>query len=195
MRKYSQLLLLAFAITSNNAMAVLVINITDNGTNLTMTATGSYDFSALSPGSGVGLGNNAVVMPVGGGGAYGWKTPGPNADGYPITFDNTFAGITGAITPDFFSISHPFFVSLDNNVISIPNGSPQIASGINNIAVFNGYTLSSMGITPGVINVSWAGDSAIITASAAPIPEPSTYIALAGFATLGVFIWRRHKRS
>lgn len=65
-------------------------------------------------------------------------------------------------------------------------------------AMYFNTTLDGLGLTPGSYVWGWgAGANAdtwtINIPSSAPIPEPSTYIAIAGFGALGVFIWRRRK--
>lgn len=58
---------------AHQTRAAITMLISDDGTNLTMVATGSYDLSNATPSMSTGsLGTNAAVAP-GLGGIYGWE--------------------------------------------------------------------------------------------------------------------------
>lgn len=178
------------------ASAVLLIKIQEVGPDLVLTATGDYDFSGATQGLSVGLGNDAVIIANSPNGyvAMGWATPNPGGtgQGFHITFSSPIVGTSGVITPSVFSATHPFYLSPVNNAITIPPGAPLVASGINNYALFPNASYADIGVSPGMMTVNWAGgDGAIVVV----VPEPSTYIALAGFGALGLLVWRRRKRA
>ncbi len=85
--------------------------------------------------------------------------------------------------------------------LQVPQGymSGDIISGT---ATWNTTTLAGLSVTQGVYSWNWGSDSVTLYAGVAPppgfpspIPEPAAYIALAGFAGLGLFLWRRRLRG
>jgi hypothetical protein len=182
--------LITFIWFSGGANAVIIMTITDDGTDLTMTATGNYDFSlvAQDPDDGA-LGTNAAVAPGFFSGIYGWETGTPQ-NTFTVAYSGTLTGTSNAFPADSISISNPFFFDLGDSNISFNDSAP-IVGTVNNTAIFFNKTLASLGMVAGEsVTVTWAGGSAIIQTSV--IPEPSSTLLL-GLSALGLAA--RRKRS
>lgn len=179
--------LITFGSLAGGASAAIVVNITDNGVNLTMTATGTYDFSSLTPNSGSGLGANAGVGPAIDSGGYGWEASGV---GYILSpFSGTLTGLSNAFPASFVSTTNPFWINVATSSISFGAGTLAVGS-VNESATFNGATLASLGMISGQsISATWTGGDSI-TIQTSAVPEPSSAL-LFGFAALGFAARRR----
>lgn len=182
-----------FAISPVHCFSDIVMNIWDDGTNLYMQATGSYDFSNVTPNSGAGLGANAKI---GANQFYGWEAElGSGTESYTIAYIGALTG-TGTISPaTTVTNSTPFFFFQNTSSIVLPTGTPNVGT-VNESAVFNGTTLAGLGMLPGeTVTVSWGTGGANEGGSIntfAPVPEPST--AILGIGVAGLLITRRRKR-
>lgn len=187
LRKSLSLVLFAFA--SISAPAALVINVQEVGADVVVTASGSLDMTgAVISSSHNNFDPRLLMRPTSNrirqyalgvvesylltGGTHDLGA-GPNID-------------TNSITGDTFGIS-------GNSIFYVPggySGGPLSGSG-----TFNGETIAGIGLIPG--SYTWTIPSDTITlniGSVTPVPEPATYIALAGFGGLGLLVWRRRKR-
>ena len=177
--------LLAVGMLTSVAKGELILTIADDGFNLIMTMTGSYDLSAATQNGSFGLGSSAWVAPSFG--VFGWEAiPGP---GYEATFTGSITSTGYATVPTNVSTTTPIFFYGDVSRIVLQGGSPLIGS-VNNTAVFEGVTLSSLGMVAGEsMTVSWQGDSATIQV----VPEPSTWTLMAVGAVAA--FWRLRRRT
>ncbi|WP_309385452.1 PEP-CTERM sorting domain-containing protein [Cerasicoccus frondis] len=79
-----------------------------------------------------------------------------------------------------------------NDTFYVPGG---YAGGpLSGSSIFLGTSIAGMELNPG--SYTWTIPNDTITlnvGSVTPVPEPVTYIALAGFGGLGVLVWRRRK--
>jgi hypothetical protein len=205
-RSLSLLIFTLFAIGSvvEEANASIIMTITDDGTNLTMRATGSYDFSSATPAPLVeDLGENAVVAPPMG--LYGWESMDINADPivlhqlFEVNFPGTLSGTGVAANANLVSTSSPFFflfADLETNpdfpiqysFVAL-DGSAPLVGVVDESATFFNTTLASLGMVEGEsLTVTWQGDSATIQTYA--IPEPASALMLLFGAGIGMAIHR-----
>lgn len=190
MKLFSVMALLALGLMASSAHGAIVMTIFDDGTNLTMTATGTYDLSGVTPiNSFESDFNSAFVTPYFFGGLYGWSV-GNNVLSYQVSFSASFTAGAALSTPPPTSLSTntPFYFqylstgALSGPVIRFAQGTPSIGS-VNETAFFANTTLADIGMVAGeTVTVSWSGDSAIIQTTA--VPEPSPLL----FAAVGVLI-------
>ena len=181
--------LVAVLLVSERADAEIIMTIGDDGTDLTMTATGSYDLSLLEPSaSTLLLGANALVGPSKN--SFGWDTGGEgDPQEYSVEFIGSFTGTGLAISATSTTGTSPFFFYGPGGLMSLPAGAPQIGE-VNETAIFAGVTLASLGMVAGeTINVVWEGDSAIIQT----IPEPAS-VGLVALVSGGIYFSRRFFR-
>ncbi|MFC0019428.1 PEP-CTERM sorting domain-containing protein [Roseibacillus persicicus] len=164
------------------------MSIYDDGTDLTMTAIGAYDFSALTPSvASIQLGANASASPGILGGVFGWETT-TAANSFRVEFSKGLTGTGSLFSASSVSTSSPFFFYSTFNFqrtyyLQMVDTAPLIGS-VNETAVFHGATLSSLGmVEEETVFVTWAGDSAIIQTFS--VPEPS-HIFLVSFGALGL---------
>ncbi len=171
------------------ANADIIMTITDDGTDLTMTATGTYDNTGLPAGFSVSLGTTAIVGPNQC--CYGWET-GVTAQNYSATYSGSLTGTSNALAADLVSTMNPFFFWHASNRIVFKQGAALVGS-VNESATWFGVTLASLGMVAGEsIQVTWGGNTAIIQTFAISVPEPGT-IALLGIGLLSMGIARRRK--
>jgi hypothetical protein len=177
---------LAVLFVSDRADAEIIMTISDNGTDLTMTATGSYDVSSLEPSIGnTFLGVNAVVVPTKGN--FGWDTASEEGSKeYSVEFIGDLTGTGGAAPATSTTGTSPFFFLQTESILSLPGGAPSTGE-VNETAVFAGVTLASLGMVAGEsMNVVWEGDSAVIQT----IPEPAS-LGLIGLVSGCIYFSRR----
>ena len=174
---------------TTHSKAAIYILISDNGTNLTMVATGTYDLTnAVVNGSTGGLGAKAYVIPNI---IYGWETN--SATRYTAIFSGTLTG-TGIADADGLadtnSVSLPFFFHQSLNVVSFKDG-VAVSGSINNSSTFNGITLASLGMVAGEsVTGSWGLGGADETFSITTVPELSSCF----LGALGLLLFLRRKR-
>lgn len=170
------------------AEAAITVTILEDGTGLTMQATGSYDLSTITPVGGANLGRVAAIIPAGMGDVYGWET-GTSSQRFNVT--TTSGNITGtgvAVFPTNSTTTNPFY--LLSSAVVLQNGAPSVGT-VNETAFFAGVTLASLGMTAGdTMTLTWSGDSATITTGIVPEPSSSALLGL-GCLTLA---FRRSRR-
>ena len=175
------------------AQAAFVVDLTQEGSNVVATGSGSINLTDLS-------------LFISGGHVSGQMDPslgvmiiGPIS----ITLDDAYTGITG---PKNFGSGGETFASSGSGdlasvggaggIIDVPHG---YVSGttLSDSMTFDSATFASLGVTPGTYKWTWGSganaDSFTLTTTV--VPEPSTWgMMLLGFAGLGLAGWR-HRRT
>ena len=157
---------------------LITMLITDNGTDLTMTATGDYDNTGLTNLGAIQVGVKAFVFS--GSQYYGWDIIGTRFAADHIGVLTGTGSVSTHILSDI-SGNTPFWFNGNNDYIVF--GSALIGT-VNQSAVINNATLSSLGMLEGEsINVTWGDNQLIIMTTPinkqVPVPAPSTLAALA----------------
>lgn len=179
---------------SQSANSEIVMHISDDGTDLTMTATGSFNFFGMISLAGTDIGSPAVVSPIDNGGTFGWSTGSPSS-AYDVAFNGSLTGASNAIAPTSTSTTIPFFIRFDTGKIHFANS--QDPSGVvDETATFEGVTLASLGMVSGesvevFLGGAKGGDQApIATITTSSVPEPSSVML---FGIAGLVAWRRRR--
>lgn len=180
--------LLAIGLLTSAAKGDMILTLSDDGFNLTMTLTGDYDFSDLTPASESGLGFPALIVPSAG--IFGWETG--DAPGYTVTYSGSLSGTGVAFDPTSSSVTTPMWFYTSQSTIYLSSAFPTVGT-VNNTAVFSGVTLASLGMIAGqTMTATWQGGSATISTIQA-VPEPSTW-ALVAVGSVVAF-WRLRRWS
>jgi hypothetical protein len=182
---------LALGLIACTAKGEIFITISDDGSDLTMRATGSYDISALTPAVNpfAFLGINATVAPSVYDGIYGWET-GPCV-AYTVSFSDSLTGTVQTDAASSVTTDTPFFFVVNyfgSSYFVLSTGTPTFGT-VDETAVFENETIASLGMVVGEsVTASWAGDSATIQV----VPEPATV----GLMVLGgcTVLFRKRKR-
>lgn len=189
------LALLAVLLSPIAANADIIMTITDDGTDLTMIATGTYDNSGLSAIGSTSLGINAIVGPQQC--CYGWETGVGTSVNYAASYSGSLTGTSNTFptSADVITGSNPFFFWHSANRIAFQSSAPLIGS-VDESATWYGVTLASLGMVAGEsITVSWGNNTGIIqTFAAQSVPEPGT-LALLGIGLFGMGLARRRRRA
>lgn len=177
------------------ANADIIMTISDDGTDLTMTAIGTYDNTGLVDLSDVQLGVNAMIGTAQC--CHGWDTGLPSL-AYFANYSGSLTGTASTFpTPaNVVATTNPFWFWHNSDRIVFQTGSPLIGS-VNESATWNGLTLSSLGMVAGEsVAVTWGNNKGTIQTSASTptIPEPSTMI-LFGSGLAGLIGWRWKSRK
>ncbi|MDA7861978.1 PEP-CTERM sorting domain-containing protein [Akkermansiaceae bacterium] len=189
--------LLAIGSLAVKAEAAIIMTLTDNGTDLTMRATGTYDLSGTEVSTRFEPDYpSAFASPFSLEGIYGWGV-GQDVLSYRVDSTGAFTDNSGGATvplPTSVSTTMPFYFqtqSADGAVIRFAVGTPNNGT-VNETAVWENTTLDDLGMVPGeTITVSWPGDSATIQTVA--VPEPSAALLL-GIGALSIAAHRRRNR-
>jgi hypothetical protein len=172
--------------------AAIIMNIYDDGVDLFMTATGSYDFTNAATGSVSGLGENAAVAPTAL--LFGWETGDGTTVGYSATYTGVLTGTLNAFPATSTTTTNPFFFWPLSNAIEVEIGNPLVGL-VNETAVFSGTTFASLGMLPGeTVTVSWGNGGAdeIGSISTGVVHLPAAAW-LFGSALLGLGVVKRRK--
>ena len=114
--------LITFGLPAGGANAAIIVNITDNRTDLIMTASGSFDLTNASITSDTsGLGANAGVGPTFD--AYGWDTGEGTSTRYVVTFSGSLTGFASVFPADSTTTNVPFLGRLRQYSPRIPKWS------------------------------------------------------------------------
>jgi hypothetical protein len=170
-----------------SANADITMNIWDDGTDLYMSATGDYDMTNATPNSSNFLGVNAVMWADTG--LFGWESGGTDETSqvFAATYTGSLTATSDLYPADSVSTTNPFFFANLLGQIYFESTASLIGS-VDELAIFNGYTLASLGMVSGeTISVSWGngGFNEGATINTLPIPAPGALalLGLAGIAT------------
>lgn len=161
---------LVLTVSSFANAGLIIMNISDNGTDLMMTATGDYDNTGLVSQGSINLGANAAVagtLP-----AFGWETGTNNL--FDAAFVGSLTATDNAFPASLVSTTNPFFFANLLNQVGF-QASAALIGTVNESATFTGVTLASLGMLAGEsVSVTWGQNQAIIQTSAVKVPEPTT---------------------
>jgi len=183
------LLAAGMALAAGSAQATVVVDITQSGANVDVTATGSLDLSGatfdhIQPYS-------TGIIP-GGSNWYVALGDSPGMDWYQLTGTTLPFGSSGnyytsaATGGDAFSI---WGYDGGTPLVGLPTGYIS-STAISSSMVLAGETIAGMTLTPGTYTFATPGDTIILNISA--VPEPATWaMMLMGFGGLGAMLRRR----
>jgi hypothetical protein len=100
-------------------------------------------------------------------------------------------GTAGSVTVSGLSGTSDSF-GWDASYVYAPFGFVS-GSSLSGQMTMSGTSIATLGIINGITAASWAGDSILI--STTPVPEPSTYAAIAGVGALFLAVFSRRRRS
>jgi MYXO-CTERM domain-containing protein len=172
-----------------SANADITMNIWDDGVNLYMSATGTYDMTnATSSNSYAGLGANALMWASTE--AYGWETWGTDetSQGFVATYTGLLTGGDSSPTATTVSTTNPFFFANLSSEIYFES-TASLTGSVDELAIFSGATLASLGMVAGeTVIVSWGNGGldeggTINVLGAIPAPGALALLGLAGLAT------------
>ena len=185
----------AAALAAGVANSEVLIDITQAGANVDVTATGRLDltgatFETSFSSYGIGIipgGNNWYVAPGTGGGT----------DTYVLTSVSVpFGTSTNFFSSGFTSTGDGFYIwgeSGGTPLVGVPSG---YASGtpIFSSLTFTGETIAGLTLIPGIYTFTIPNDTVVLDISAA-VPEPSTWaMMILGFAGIGFMAYRRKSK-
>ena len=161
----------------------IIVDITDDGTDLYVTTSGSLNTSGLtSPNSTsntIEFKNASTFFTAFGVGAPFYYSG--SGDGITnVTRTNTFSNTWNFTSPSLVSGGADFGFSKSLDAIWIPNGYPS-GDPVSQVLRVSGQTLSSIGINPGEFseftwNAAGGGDTIRFQASAAAAPDPNAAV-------------------
>ena len=178
---------LILASLQGTADAGVVIDVSQVGSDVVATGSGSLDLTGLSLTVTVPL--STTLDPIGGVIIIG-PSPGGSFDGYsgfqgPSSFGPGGQTFPSEGTGDLMGVDN-----FDGN-IQVPagyvSGTPLAGS-----STFDNTTIAGLGLTPGTYTYTWSSDS--LTVVVASVPEPSS-LAMAGMAAAAGLIAARRRRS
>lgn len=171
---------------------LIIMSINDNGTDLTMTATGDYDNTGLINQSGLTLGVNAAIagtLPI-----FGWETNSSN-NNFNAIYSGTLTANSNAFPASSVSTTTPFFFANIVNTISFSDTASLIGT-VSESAIFENTTLASLGMISGEsITVSWGENQAIIQTNLAQIKVSETSAIAMFFLGIVGFISRKFNNN
>lgn len=184
---------------SSSSFGALTLNFAQVGPDVHVTATGLLDVAGMAL-----VNNNYTQNPsaVVANTMFGVQASGVarvGDDQYELPTGNSLFSLTSSFSLSGTGSGDSFFYfdensGLDRTYVVVPDG---FTSGvIDSLLVVPNVNLATLNVTP-FSGLSWGpgpGQSMSVTAISA-IPEPSTYLAILGFAGLGMFIWRRRKMA
>jgi hypothetical protein len=170
-----------------SANADITMNIWDDGTDLYMSATGTYDMTNATPSNSYG-GLGAEALMWAGTEGYGWETSySGSSQGFAATYSGGLTGGDSSYLPSFVSTTNPFFFAGITNEIYF-EGTASLIGSVDELAIFSGETLASLGMVAGeTVTVSWGNggldERATINVLGIPAPGALALLGLAGLAT------------
>jgi MYXO-CTERM domain-containing protein len=172
-----------------SANADITMNIWDDGVDLYMSATGTYDMTnATTTTTYSGLGTNAVMWA--GTELYGWESWGTDStsQSFVATYTGLLTGGDSSITASSVSTTNPFFFANFIGEIYFES-TASLTGSVDELAIFSGETLASLGMVAGeTVSVSWGNGGldeggTINVLGAIPAPGALALLGLAGIAT------------
>ena len=192
-RVKGSILLLSCLLTAHISQGIVIIKAYEDGGNVIFEGSGSLDMTGAVYMDTVNTGTIRVRPSTSQFQSIGQAPGSPSVDRYtlpgastPGSFGTGATAVTvGTPTGDNFG--------LRNNGFWVPEG--YVGGNISFLATFTGANFSpaSLGMTRGT-SYTWtlaSGDTIVLNV----IPEPTTYIAVGGFAALAFFVWRRRKSA
>ena len=161
--------------TSLSASAPMVVTISESGSNVVMTSTGTINLSGLTlvtssfgPVGQGGLGISSATFITGPNGGYGSTYSGFTS--VPSNFGSGSGGANNSGSGDVFGV---IFDMAPPYLLVVPTGYTSGAN-ISSTQTFTGQTLSSLGLTNGTYTYTWSGGSIdVVVGGAAPTPTPT----------------------
>jgi hypothetical protein len=189
-------MLTGYGLSAPPAQAGYVVTLTQQGSNVVATGSGSIDLTGLSFFE--GNGDTAGIVP-----ANAVILTGPTSN----TLDSYYTGFTG---PTSFGSGGDTAASSGSGDIVGIDGSGAFIGGaaiavptsylsgtsLSDTATYAGETLSGLGMTPGTYEWTWGtGANQNFTVEISAVPEPSTWaMMLLGFAGLGFAGYRQRRK-
>jgi PEP-CTERM motif len=172
-----------------SARAAFVVDLTQEGSNVVATGSGSIDLTDLSF---VGSEIAGIAMNPSVGGIILGPTGGAEQDVY-----TGFTGPTnfGPGSDTHASSGSGDVAAIGSGILGVPMGYVS-GNALSDSITFNSATFASLGVTPGTYEWTW-GDGAnqnftLQIGPAPPVPEPSTWaMLLIGFGLLGLLGYRK----
>lgn len=180
-------LLLASCTLTSALPGAIVIDLFQDGPDTVMNMAGQLDLTGLTHTGGGPFA--AVIVPN----EFELRTVNTPVDFYAGLNGPATIG-SGGVFFATFSAGDPFGIYTPFNEFEVPAGyisNTPISSG----TIFGGVFLGKMGIPAGSYVWTTPGGLDSVTLNVAAIPEPSTYLALAGFAGLGALLTVRRLRA
>ena len=185
--------LLGFAaLSTTSAKAELVIDITQQGSNVVATGFGTLDTTDLTaggnnPGPLTFVEGNLAAINIGSGAS---------------TAFSSVSGPASFGSGNFFSASSSsgsfFGISGSDGLLLVPQGYTS-GSFLSGTDTFDSTTIAGLGLTPGTYTYTWGtgpdADSLVVNiGSVSPVPEATTWaMMLLGFAGVGFMAYRKRK--
>ncbi|WP_269539643.1 PEP-CTERM sorting domain-containing protein [Cerasicoccus fimbriatus] len=170
--------------TVSIADAAVVINAAEVGGDVVFTGSGTLDTTGLT--KDITGGYASILVPAQG---IFVSTTGTMdfyfINGPLVAFGSSLGTAASSQTGDSLGVLN----SGGQNYFLVPTGYGGSALAFS--STYSGQNMTSLGLTPGTYQWTLPSDTVTLNVGAAVVPEPTTYIAMAGFAGLGVFVWRR----
>jgi hypothetical protein len=185
----------AAAFAAGAANSAVLIDITQSGGNVDVTATGSLDLAGATLFNSGGSYHPGIIP----GGSNWYIAPGPGAswDGYDLTSVSLpFGTSTNFFNSGFTSSGDTFFIWGQGGgtpLVVVPGGYTS-GTSISSSLVFTGETIAGLTLIPGTYTFTIPSDTITLDISAG-VPEPSTWAMMGlGFAGLA-FAGYRSRRA
>lgn len=174
-------------ITSFSTQASIIMSIWDDGNDLFMQATGTYDNTGLDFATIGGLGANAAV--AGSICCFGWET-GSFSSAFNAVYSDAITASESVFPATTVATSNPFiFVPLTNEVVFEQNA--PVSGSVDEFASFAGVTVASLGMVAGEsTTITWGTNTGMIeilgeVETSQPVPAPHS-IALIALGLFGI---------
>ena len=159
----------------SSASAPMVVTISEVGSDVVMSASGTVDLSGLTlaqsdfgPIGGGGLGINTATFICGSNSSYGSTYSGFTS--VPSNFGSGSGGGNNSASGDIFGI---IYQGTPPHFLVVPTGYTSGAN-ISSTQTFTGTTLSTLGLTNGTYTYTWSGGSIdVVVGGPAPTPTPT----------------------
>ena len=190
----------AFAFLSSSAHAVYTVYVVQSGSNVVATGSGSINTSALTLSGSLGCGN---------GEGYIWASdaflcaPGALTEPYFSGVSGTTSFGTGTLFAGDSRTGNGASIWGQKGWVSVPDGYIS-GSTLSGTVIWNGTTLSALGLTPGTYSWSWGSganaDSYVVKIGISPptpaaIPTLSEWAMIFMASLMAMFGIRRMRRS
>jgi PEP-CTERM motif len=200
MRHYIRLFaaaLFGFAALSTSARAALVIDITQQGSNVFVSGSGTIDTTDLGFAGATGF-SLAIISPVGGYTLIGTTGRLDQYDGIsgPLSFGSGNLLAASTASGDNFG----FDANNGSGVLYTPMGYTSGAA-LSGTATYDNQTIATLGLTDGSYVYTWgtgvhADRITLDVRTVSAVPEPSTWaMMILGFVGVGAMTYRRRKST